>query len=77
MDTASSRDSSTDTSSSKNTEVFYWRSDGAGKFFLSLNNTVGKQTPQNLSFVYTSYISVRVRTALNFGNHAVPFKYYN
>ena len=37
----------------------------------------GKQTLWYLSFVYTSYISVRVQTALNFGKHAVPFKYCN
>ena len=39
--------------------------------------TIGKQSPSYLSFVYTLYISVPVRTALNFGKHAVSFWYYN
>ena len=40
-------------------------------------STVGKQSPWYLSFVYTSHVSVDVRTALNFGKQTVPFLFCN
>ena len=39
--------------------------------------TFGKQSQWNLSFVYTSYVSVPVRTAVKFGKRTVSFQFYN
>ena len=50
------------------------------QFILSLqimSYTVGKQSPWWLSFVYTSYVSVPVETALKLGKQIVSFHFYN
>ena len=39
-------------------------------------NSVGKQSPCLLSFVYMSYIKYGARAAPKFGNHASLFLYY-
>ena len=36
-------------------------------------NTVGKQTPCKLSFVYTSQVNLTVRTEPKFGKYLMPF----
>ena len=44
---------------------------GAILFAYAPLNSVGKQSPCMLPFVYTSYDRARVRTVLNFGNFIV------